>query len=1311
MTEVTSTKYTVEEINQLRGMYNEGDTAVADDLGAAWRDPKAAKMALEGPSDELIRDVYENSSDQEYVSDFDTVYGTGAFDHYTKADREIDTIVADIPDNIATDDSKSELGRAGVHGVGEFVAETAEFAVNTADQVGELITGTDTEQHDKRLKSLKDDLARKEAAFDPNHKYASVRQSVIDNMRTRITKMEGTTVTDRVPVDFESTDLIPEDLVGLPQTTAGGVVQNITTFASGMALPAGALSKLQYVSRGSRMAKMGAAAVAGFVADFTAFDPDDPTLTSMLVEDFGLPENVVTEYLTKDDDDGQLEKRFKSAIEGAGLGAIADTLLVTIRGGIQVSKGLRTPAEARDAVADTLQGADVVPIRETKASKAEADERTKANPEIADAHAEAQAKLNPKDPLGTNVSAPDGSKAPLPARPTLEENKASVVRATAFMKEFHADDARVVDEISEEILKPDGNLVDDVLARTNQRQAELAKPTYNRIMKHTVSGDPEKLDQLALWVRKELQGKNARVVEVAIRHAMKKAEATLLKAQEKYNLALKNRSLSAADQLAVEVELDIAAKRFFGIRAIDQDIGSDIGRRLQARNSKVDIDDVKADKSAPKPKAEALDTELSTSEKATKAKEEAAEYKRLTDEGIRPSTALDILQVRKIEEANILPKYAMRDPNAAKPLWKHIMDYVETFRYAAMLSGTATQATNIASMLVNTLRYTGTEIITPSTRQFGLDRVRGMSANIGATLEYSAKSLFHFRRYLSDVDKLGLPDPKKIYVIDAMLRVMTASDELFRQNWYRSELFAKGMAEGRAAGKTGKELSAYAQSRVDAQLKDGSALNRVAEQNAAALAYQRRFNTKSKYGMERGMAKIQNFAEDNFVTRLLFPFTRVAMDLMDVSVRNMPVVNLVAGKMLRMTGKESRFLDDLQGVNGQIAASRAKADMITGTLTATAVATWVHEGKITGSRPVNYKQGNLEDEAGLPPPMSIQLPNGEWISYERWEPFATVMKAIANAAERTQDHRWEVENLGKENELSDQMVELAASAAFVFAEALSTQTFAENTQDYMALFMAMGDSDKLVKELQRTGITLGESYIPNLLKKTNELNSKHSYVFQDAKGLGRHFSTFLPDYENDLRRSPLTGEAKELSYDRKMQRWNPWATAEVKESPGLSLLVEAHRFYGSESTIASPTSFSGLPDLRTEPSSVNKGRSVYDHYQELFSSTPAVGGVIHGIDVTGLTYRQALDELAATPEFNALEWRPDDVDLGRLSKSTTKKKILMDFKNEYHKQALLALEHKEPRYLELLRETEVMDKRRVDGEHKNLNALGFPLKK
>lgn len=137
-----------------------------------------------------------------------------------------------------------------------------------------------------------------------------------------------------------------------PESVTGGIVRSISQFMTGVA-GAGKFIKVPEMS--GKVANAAGAMLKGAVADFTVFDPAEKNLSS-LVQEYPVLQNPVNEYLAGDPNDHELDRRAKRAMEGAGLGVIAD--------GFIASLGLLRQARIAKATAgdpNAVKGTAVVP--------------------------------------------------------------------------------------------------------------------------------------------------------------------------------------------------------------------------------------------------------------------------------------------------------------------------------------------------------------------------------------------------------------------------------------------------------------------------------------------------------------------------------------------------------------------------------------------------------------------------------------------------------------------------------------------------------------------------------------------------------------------------------------------------------------------------------------------------------------------------------------------------------------------------------------------------------------------------------------
>lgn len=128
--------------------------------------------------------------------------------------------------------------------------------------------------------------------------------------------------------DFVTGDALPNwdhNFTGESKTTAGSIVENTAEFLTGFIPVFGQLGKVGTIGNFAR------GLIAGAAADFTVFDGQSERLSN-LVQSHPALANPVTEFLQANPDDNEVVGRLKNAIEGAGLGALADGLVAGLRG-------------------------------------------------------------------------------------------------------------------------------------------------------------------------------------------------------------------------------------------------------------------------------------------------------------------------------------------------------------------------------------------------------------------------------------------------------------------------------------------------------------------------------------------------------------------------------------------------------------------------------------------------------------------------------------------------------------------------------------------------------------------------------------------------------------------------------------------------------------------------------------------------------------------------------------------------------------------------------------------------------------------
>jgi hypothetical protein len=130
------------------------------------------------------------------------------------------------------------------------------------------------------------------------------------------------------------------------ETVTGGLVRGVSQFLTGF-LPA------LKGAKGLGLVKS-APYAAGFVADATVFDPYEARLSD-LIQEYPALQNPVTEYLQADPTDSEIEGRFKSGIEGLGLGGLTDGLIKAVKV-IKASKTIKIEADKQGVTVEEFIG-------------------------------------------------------------------------------------------------------------------------------------------------------------------------------------------------------------------------------------------------------------------------------------------------------------------------------------------------------------------------------------------------------------------------------------------------------------------------------------------------------------------------------------------------------------------------------------------------------------------------------------------------------------------------------------------------------------------------------------------------------------------------------------------------------------------------------------------------------------------------------------------------------------------------------------------------------------------------------------------
>lgn len=113
-----------------------------------------------------------------------------------------------------------------------------------------------------------------------------------------------------------------------PTTVTGNVIKNVSQFATGMLGAGKVTGGWQVATKSGAVLR---ALARGAIADFSVFDPHQARLSNLLRDHVPAQVKPIFDFLAADKDDPDLVGRAKSAIEGLGLGALAEGLFAGVR--------------------------------------------------------------------------------------------------------------------------------------------------------------------------------------------------------------------------------------------------------------------------------------------------------------------------------------------------------------------------------------------------------------------------------------------------------------------------------------------------------------------------------------------------------------------------------------------------------------------------------------------------------------------------------------------------------------------------------------------------------------------------------------------------------------------------------------------------------------------------------------------------------------------------------------------------------------------------------------------------------------------
>ena len=1074
------------------------------------------------------------------------------------------------------------------------------------------------------------------------------------------------------------------DPVEVPETLTGEIVSGVSQFASASGAPGGLLATVLRTAGRGAAAILTAETVTGMFADATAFDPESPQLLDFVEQQFGVDmRDTFVDYIRKDEDDTDARRRLLGALEGAGVGLAVSTLLL---GASRAVSAIRRRGGSPEEVAAEMESALQQAVDEVQAASETPTAAPQAPQEARPADPAPQAQETPQAVSRPAQEAPEMSieesvEAALQRdmeRPTdraearLADPAArtrGVVSVRQVMERVRAQldgwldlgqGTQVLRETVETIARESPTIFRE--NRTDDALLVGASGHLTVIMDHVRAGRVNNAIAYATDARTP-----ASFTDMAF--AYRSAASILERAT---SLAMGNlRATKATPNVApevlraAEVMFDRVFDAYSRIRVVDANIGSWWGAFGRQRRSLYTADEAsefamlsrEADFGDDVPTRTPVDQRDLTADQMREAIESLEMrrnegthfwqwYNRLRSGGADPVDAFDLISDYLREERRVGARAGNVDPKPPKGVENpstvsNILDGITRYRYEAMLSAPDTHIVSYLSTVGNFLRHTTSLGMVAPFRRGGMtayiDRLSGMMWGLKENVLHTLQSARMAHPVLDPNAHLleGAGKLPRIQLLRSLgpLRLLAMNDQFFSGLLYRGEIAARASREAQLLRMGPEARRAYVRAQIKDSLTDrGAARDQLALHHAREITLQAPLNRKSKYIAERAQASIVDFINHrNPYLRtglhLGFAFTRIFFTLVDRGIRLSPAIHVPLQIIKKgLGGGNTRFYDDLMGVNGSTSAAIAAGELALGTALTGAALTMALEGNITGGASSPWVMDPLTNQAV--PPYHIRI-GDRWVPYDRYEPFSTPLKLIANLVEatrRVEDGRLRVE----QETFYDRVSEAIGVIGFTLGEVVTSNPFMKTAEGLLGIGQSLTNEESQNSGAERLAGTMIDSFIPNLLRKFNE-DQEGGVRFTGTSlesRIMRHFTFLDPDNWNmDVARNPITGEV--LVNRTPFTALDPVDDAALHD-PVAEMLLEGHEATGRTFELRGPRGWAGI-DPRTDLRDVladDGQRSLYDLFLEGVSETR----------IDGRTYRESLAELFESPEFQAMSW-------------------------------------------------------------------------
>jgi len=517
--------------------------------------------------------------------------------------------------------------------------------------------------------------------------------------------------------------------------------------------------------------------------------------------------------------------------------------------------------------------------------------------------------------------------------------------------------------------------------------------------------------------------------------------------------------------------------------------------------------------------------------------------------------------------------------------------------------------------------------------------------------------------FLQAADR-GITDPKQIseYIHDSIQSMVTASGRHFSEGSLIKDAqeLAKGQdfkdhvaRENFIADEVSKARARHMElarekGLVDAE-DDYGALQQFSEQWIEPnLDFARTGTFTNDLGPVS--SKFNQFIQAVPLGWLVIPFVRTPTNILKfafdrVMAAPRAVAEVGTSKFSSLEGLRTDFLDQLKSADPLVRAEArgklATSAMLNGVLMTTM---FMNKDWITGGGPLNTREKRLWEAAGNRP-YSIKDPiTGNWISYQRLDPFATILGVYADLAH--------VQNDSVHGYDKTEMERVVAAMAVTLARNVTNKSYLAGIHKVVE---ALSDPETKATDMLNS---LAAGAVPNILYHGQSISGDQE--LKETRNLADSLLRKLPGGSDrvDPRRNILgeayVAEQIETMPFNLLNPFNPISWSSKNGDPILTELANLHHGFSPPSH-----KLNSLVDL-TEHTASN-GHSAYDRWLELQSE----------VTVNGRTLRDTLEKLINSKSYRSLDPRSEiglkspRVTLINRVLGTYRRKALMEMLKEF----------------------------------------------